>query len=184
MQYSEIRNAAAFSVGAVVFYADVIAGFALGLLYSLFSAKVLGMPWGLVAASAAMIGVGVSCVVRALPRNQPLKRRLEGWALRVDALIAQPIATGRVMPDRVPRSEPVAQLATAETARRSSVTARSTSPRALEPWELPAWKCWRCGGPAVKGTHAWDDRGPGQLLSNHVLTCQAGHGWTNSTDGG
>jgi len=62
---------------------------------------------------------------------------------------------------------------------------RSTEPRPLEACELAVREpCWRCGEPPVEGTHAWDDRGDFQLLSNHTFRCRNGHGWTNSTDGG
>ncbi|WP_424864062.1 hypothetical protein [Streptomyces sp. MMS24-I29] len=62
---------------------------------------------------------------------------------------------------------------------------RSTKPRPLAAYELVGREpCWRCGEPPVEGTHAWDDRGDFQLLSNHTFKCTNGHGWTNSTDGG
>lgn len=63
---------------------------------------------------------------------------------------------------------------------------RSSGPRPLEPYELAAWRCPHddCGRTASAGTHHWDDRGPHQLLSNHVPQCPAGHHWRNSTDGG
>ncbi|MFJ8855684.1 hypothetical protein [Streptomyces sp. NPDC102437] len=61
---------------------------------------------------------------------------------------------------------------------------RSTEPRPLAAFELAGRECWRCGEPPVEGTHAWDDRGPFQLLSTHTFTCTNGHGWRNSTDGG
>ncbi|MFJ2628980.1 hypothetical protein ACIO6T_37900 [Streptomyces sp. NPDC087532] len=184
MLISEIRNAVAFAVGAVVFYADLVAACALGLLYGLVSAEALGLLWALAVMSTAAVGGGVWCILRAVPRSRPLKKRLEGWASRVDDWITQPIAGHPVVP--VPVTHPVLLhgLAPADVAPPPVVPSRSTLPRALEPWELTGWVCWRCGGPAVKGTHAWDDRGPGQLLSNHALECRAGHRWTNSTDGG
>lgn len=62
---------------------------------------------------------------------------------------------------------------------------RSTKPRPLAAYELAGREpCWRCGEPPVEGTHAWDDRGDFQLLSNHTFKCANGHGWTHSTDGG
>lgn len=61
---------------------------------------------------------------------------------------------------------------------------RSTEPRALASYELADWECPYCEQTAVEGTHAWDDRGPYQLLSVHVLRCPAGHGWSNHNDGG
>ncbi|MGW6941363.1 hypothetical protein ACWGF3_20520 [Streptomyces xanthophaeus] len=61
---------------------------------------------------------------------------------------------------------------------------RSTEPRALASYELADWPCPHCDESAVEGTHAWDDRGPHQLLSVHVLRCPAGHSWSNHNDGG
>lgn len=61
---------------------------------------------------------------------------------------------------------------------------RSTKPRPLASYELAGREaCWRCGEPPMEGTHAWEDRGDFQLLSNHTFTCTNGHGWTHSTDG-
>lgn len=61
---------------------------------------------------------------------------------------------------------------------------RSTEPRALASYELADWECPHCEQTAVEGTQAWDDRGPYQLLSVHVLRCPAGHRWSNHNDGG
>lgn len=61
---------------------------------------------------------------------------------------------------------------------------RSTEARALASYELADWQCPHCDETAIKGTHAWDDRGPHQLLSVHVLRCPAGHSWSNHNDGG
>ncbi|MFD6186124.1 hypothetical protein [Streptomyces goshikiensis] len=61
---------------------------------------------------------------------------------------------------------------------------RSTEPQALASYKLADWLCPHCGEAAVEGTHAWDDRGPHQLLSVHVLRCAAGHSWSNHNDGG
>ncbi|WP_381805563.1 DUF6919 domain-containing protein [Streptomyces niveus] len=61
---------------------------------------------------------------------------------------------------------------------------RSTGPRPLASYELAGREaCWRCGQPPVEGTHAWEDRGDFQLLSNHTFKCENGHGWSHSTDG-
>lgn len=62
---------------------------------------------------------------------------------------------------------------------------RSTKPRPLASYELAGWEvCQHCGEPPVEGTHAWEDRGDFQLLSNHTFKCTNKHSWTNSTDGG
>lgn len=62
---------------------------------------------------------------------------------------------------------------------------RSTAPRPLASYELAGREaCWRCGKPPAEGTHAWEDRGDFQLLSNHTFKCTNGHVWTHSTDGG
>ncbi|QDN54224.1 hypothetical protein [Streptomyces sp. S1D4-20] len=168
---SAIRNAFAFVVGAVVFYADVVAACALGLLCGPIGAKALGLPWALAVMSAAVVWVGMWCILRAV-------------AIRADGWITQPIAGRPGAPVRVTPLVVAPEPATATITPPRLVAPRSTLPRALEPWELADWECWRCGRLAVKGTHAWDDRGPGQFLSNHALECHAGHRWTNSTDGG
>ncbi|MFD3920213.1 DUF6919 domain-containing protein [Streptomyces sp. NPDC058595] len=62
---------------------------------------------------------------------------------------------------------------------------RSTEPRPLASYQLAGREpCWQCGQPPVEGTHAWDDRGDFQLLSNHTFKCANGHAWRHSTDGG
>ena len=181
---SMVRSGIGFTVGAVVFYGDVVTAFALALLYGAVGAGVMGVPWLLAVASALVVGVGVWCIVRAVPRSRPLKTRLEGWAYRVDDWIAPPVALPVVPLKPV---DPLAFLL--ERAAAPSVPApvresQSTEPRPLTSAELASWKCWRCGETAVEGTHAWEDRGPYQLLSNHALKCPNGHRWTNSTDGG
>ncbi|MEW2635395.1 hypothetical protein AB0903_28060 [Streptomyces sp. NPDC048389] len=67
---------------------------------------------------------------------------------------------------------------------RVAAASRSTEPRPLKSYELASWLCPWCEQPAVEGTHAWEDRGPFQLLSNHTFVCGDGHRWRNSTDGG
>jgi hypothetical protein len=171
-------------VGALLFYADVMAACALGLLDALIAAEALGLPWALTMMSAAVAGVGLWCILRAVPCSRPLRKRLEGWAIRVDVWIMQPITGYPVAPAPVTRPVLRPDLATATDTPPPVVPSRSMPPRALETWELTGWEYWRCGEPAVKGTQTWDDRGPGQLLSNHALEWRAGHPWTNSTDGG
>lgn len=71
-----------------------------------------------------------------------------------------------------------------ESTRTPVAGSRSTEPRVLASYELADWLCPHCEEPAVEGTHAWDDRGPHQLLSVHVLRCAAGHSWSDHNDGG
>lgn len=79
---------------------------------------------------------------------------------------------------------PEAAVGPASTATALVPESRSTEPRALASYELADWRCPHCEEPAIEGTHAWDDRGPRQLLSVHVLRCPAGHRWSNHNDGG
>ncbi|MFF4756359.1 hypothetical protein ACWD5R_39555 [Streptomyces sp. NPDC002514] len=168
----------AFTVGALLFYADAVAAFVLALLCGVVGLHV--MPWWAAAVPAVAVGAAAWCVGRAVPRS---RLRLEEWALRADHWISPPA------PQRSDaEAKPVELLVPESTATPRSMTparaSRSTEPRPLKPYELAGWECWRCGQPAVAGTHAWEDRGPCQLLSNHTLRCSNGHRWTNSTDGG
>jgi hypothetical protein len=174
-----IRNRIGFAVGAVVFYGDVVAACALALLYGVLGAQI---SWALAAASAAGVAVGVLCLVRAVPRSRPVKQRLPEWAGRLDDWIApRPVRSAKA-------PEPVDHLAfVLEGAAFPSVPvppSRSTQPRPLAWYELATWKCPLCEQTPVEGTHAWEDRGPFQLLSNHTFMCPDGHRWSNSTDGG
>ncbi|MFC9916664.1 hypothetical protein [Streptomyces sp. NPDC127197] len=134
--------------------------------------------------SAVVVGVGVWCIVRAVPRSRPLKMRLEEWAVRADDWIAPPVPRPAVAPKPVDHLAFILERAAAPSMPASVPASRSTEPRPLVPYELAGWNCWRCGETAVEGTHAWRDRGPYQLLSNHTFVCPNGHRWDNSTDGG
>ncbi|MEU5298002.1 hypothetical protein [Streptomyces umbrinus] len=179
---SVIRNGIAFTTGAVVFYADVVAAFALALLSGVVGAGVIGLPLAFAVVYAAAAGVAVWRIARAVPRSRPLKKRLEEWAERVDDWILPSTPRPAVTP------KPVAPLAfTLERAAAGPAPvqeSKSTEPRPLKSYELATWKCPWCEQTPVAGTHAWEDRGPFQLLSNHAFTCPDGHKWTNSTDGG
>ncbi|MCC9708215.1 hypothetical protein E4N62_24920 [Streptomyces sp. MNU76] len=173
------RNRIGFVLGALVFYGDVRAAFTLALLHSALGSRV---SWALAATSAAGAAVAVLFFVRGVPRSRPLKKRLEEWAERLDDWIAPP-------PVRPPgATKPVDHLAflldPATAPPLPAPATRSTEPRPLAEHDLATWKCPTCQQTPVAGTHAWDDRGPFQLLSNHAFTCPDGHRWTNSTDGG
>jgi hypothetical protein len=179
---SVIRNGIAFTTGAVVFYGDVVAAFALALLSGVVGAGVVGLPLAVAVVSAVVAGVGVWCIVRAVPRSRPLKKQLEEWAERVDAWILPSTPRPAVAPRPV---DPLAFVLDRAGAGPAPVReSKSTEPRPLESYELATWKCPWCEQTPVEGTHAWEDRGPFQLLSNHAFTCPSGHKWTNSTDGG
>lgn len=177
----KVRNRIGFVLGALVFYGDVTAAFALALLYGVLGPRV---SWALAATSAVGVAVAAVCFVRAVPRSRPLKRRLEEWAGRLDDWIAPPLVRPAGATKPVDHLAFLLERATAPPVPAPATTSKSTEPRPLADYELAPWTCPTCQQTPVAGTHAWEDRGPFQLLSNHAFTCPDGHRWTNSTDGG
>ncbi|MFB7211049.1 DUF6919 domain-containing protein [Streptomyces sp. NPDC056255] len=123
-------------------------------------------------APEAVGAIAEACYVTVTDREYGLHTRL--WEV-LEKVVSRPAPvdhTAALLAPRPPRPAPP----------RAS---GSTEPRPLMAHELAGREeCWRCGEPPVEGTHAWDDRGDFQLLSIHAFKCAAGHGWTNSTDGG
>lgn len=170
-----VKRAVAVFAASAVFNADTVLAWAAGVVFGVGAYGALGLPWLLAAGMALVVVLGVWRAAGALcgPWMMRWSGRIDRWgnppavrraAARVEPLAAllEPVA---VRPVPAPKSQ-------------------STGSRPLKSYELAGWECWRCGETAVEGTHAWEDRGPFQLLSKHAFTCPNGHRWTNSTDGG
>lgn len=169
-----VKRSVALFVAVAVFHADVVIAWVCAVVFSIVAYGVMDLPLWVAAAMALVFGFGVWVV------SAPV---CDGWVWR---------RAGRIRrwgaPDTVywPPA-PVDHVATLLVSKPASVAApksRSTAPRPLRSYELGTWLCPWCERPAVEGTHAWEDRGPFQLLSNHTFVCGDGHRWTNSTDGG
>ncbi|MET9956310.1 hypothetical protein ABZ135_32850 [Streptomyces sp. NPDC006339] len=155
---------------------DVVVAWVCAVVFAVVAYGAMGVALWLAAAMAVVIGVGVWLSVGPL-----CEWRMLSWSARIrrwgapDTVYAPPAPV-----------DYVAALLAAKPVRPAPArVSQSTEPRPLKPYELLGKEpCWRCGEPPVEGTHAWDDRGDFQLLSNHTFRCANGHGWTHSTDGG
>lgn len=170
-----VKRPIALAAALTVWHTDVVAAWVTGALFSMVAYGVLMVPLWTAVAVALVVGIGVWIV--AEPRCWRLSAK---WSVRIRRWGA---------PDTVYSPPPVDHLAALLVAKpvhpAPERKSRSTEPRPLAAYELAGREpCWRCGEPPVEGTHAWDDRGDFQLLSNHTFKCRNGHGWTNSTDGG
>ncbi|MFJ2709060.1 hypothetical protein ACIO3R_38550 [Streptomyces sp. NPDC087428] len=171
-----VKRPVALAAAITVFHADVLVAWVAGVLCSIVAYGVLMMPLLMTGAMAIVVYLGVWFAAGPLCWGPALN-----WSVRIRRWGA---------PDTVYSPQPpvdhVAALLAAPPLRLAPARkSRSTDPRPLAAYELVGREpCWRCGEPPVEGTHAWDDRGDFQLLSNHTFKCRTGHRWTNSTDGG
>lgn len=169
-----VKRSTALLLAAVVVNADVAIACACAVALSAAAYGLMDLPLWMAAAIALVSGPGV-CVASA-----PL---CGGWMWRRAGQIRRWGA-----PDTLHRPpapvDPLAELLARQPTPVAAPKSKSTEPRSLEWYELSTWLCPQCEQPAAEGTHAWEDRGPFQLLSNHRLTCPDGHRWTDSTDGG
>ncbi|WP_328380699.1 hypothetical protein OHB13_38325 (plasmid) [Streptomyces sp. NBC_00440] len=171
-----VKRRIALSAAITVFHADVVVAWAAGVLCSIVAYGGMAAPLWMSAAMAVVVYLGVWLAAGPL-----FWGLAANWSVRIRRWGA---------PETVysppPPVDHVAELLASKPARQvPEQTSRSTEPRPLKPYELSGCQpCWRCGEPPVEGRHAWEDRGPYQLLSNHTFKCRNGHRWTNSTDGG
>ncbi|MER0477044.1 hypothetical protein ABR737_01495 [Streptomyces sp. Edi2] len=171
-----VKRPIALAAAVTVWHADVMVAWVAGVLFSIVAYGVLMVPLWMAAAMALVVGLGVWIAAGPLCWGPT-----SNWSVRIRRWGA---------PDTVySPPPPMDHLATLLAAKpvypAPERKSRSTEPRPLAAYELVGREpCWRCGEPPVEGTHAWDDRGDFQLLSNHTFKCGNGHGWTNSTDGG
>ncbi|WP_329583672.1 hypothetical protein [Streptomyces sp. NBC_01361] len=159
-----------------MFSLDVVVAWVCAVVCCIVAYRVLVVPFWIAAAMALVFGLGVWIAVGPLCgwRMLPWSARIKRWGAP-DTVYSPPAPVDHVAALLTPR--PVGSLAPRPS--------QSTEPRPLESYELAGREpCWRCGAPPVEGTHAWEDRGPFQKLSNHTFKCENGHRWTNSTDGG
>ncbi|MFD3484925.1 hypothetical protein [Streptomyces sp. NPDC058665] len=171
----EAQRAVALALAIVVFNADVVIAWVCAVVFSIVAYGAMDLPLWMAAAMALVVGLGV-CAASA-----PL---CGGWMWRWSGRIRRWAAPDTVYSPPAPVDHVAALLARKPTRSVPPRVSRSTEPRPLASYELAGREaCWRCGEPPVEGTHAWEDRGDFQLLSNHTFTCTNGHGWTNSTDG-
>ncbi|MGA4844685.1 hypothetical protein [Streptomyces sp. G45] len=173
---ASVRRPVALGLAIVVFHADVVVAWVAGVVFTIVACGVMGLPLVMAAAVALVVGVGVWAA------SAPL---CGGWMSDWSGRIRRWGAPDTVYLPPAPVDHVAALLDPKPVRPMPPRPSQSTEPRPLKPYELIGKEpCWRCGEPPVEGTHAWDDRGPFQLLSNHTFRCANGHGWTHSTDGG
>ncbi|MGW2865924.1 hypothetical protein [Streptomyces sp. NPDC001205] len=169
-----MKRSVALCAALAVFHADVVIAGMCAVVFGAGAYAVMGLPLWIAASMALLLGVGVwvACAPLCGGRLSRRAAQIRRWG-----------APDTVAP--VPVDHVAALLAsTSARSQGAALVSRSTEPRPLKSYELTTWLCPWCNRPAVEGTHAWEDRGPFQLLSNHTFRCGAGHRWTNSTDGG
>ncbi|EPH46888.1 hypothetical protein ABT390_33900 [Streptomyces aurantiacus] len=170
-----VRRAVALFAAITVLNADVVIAWGIGVVVSILAYGVMGVPLWLTVAIVLVAGLGIWIAVGPL-----CGRGMSVWAGRIrrwgtpDTVYWPPATVEHV----------AALLGPQGAAAVSAPASKSTQPRPLQSHELASWKCPWCEQPAASGTHAWEGRGPHQMLSNHALICPDGHHWNNSTDGG
>lgn len=169
-----VRRQVALALSLIMCSLDVVVAWACAVLFTSITLGLL--PLWLTAVIAvviyfvAFLSVGPLCGWRMMRWSARLRR----WGAP-DTMYTPPQPVDHVAALLAPK--PVRSV--------PAPRSQSTEPRQLTKHELPLYlNCWRCGGPPVEGTHAWEDRGPFQLLSNYALKCTNGHRWRHSTDGG
>ncbi|MEJ8654907.1 hypothetical protein WKI65_44425 [Streptomyces sp. MS1.AVA.3] len=171
-----MKRSVALSAAVVVFHADVVIAWVCAAVFGIVAYGVMDLPLLMVAVMALVVGLGVWVV------SAPL---CGGWMWRWSGRVRRWGAPDTVYWPPAPVDHVAALLAPKPApALVAAPKSRSTEPRPLTSYELTTWMCPWCEQPAVEGTHAWEDRGPFQMLSNHTFMCGDGHRWRNSTDGG
>ncbi|MFD6329481.1 hypothetical protein ACFWGI_07910 [Streptomyces niveus] len=158
-----------------MFKADVVIAWVCAVVFTIVAYGAMDLPLWTAAALALVVGLG------AWIASTPLCGQ---WMSRLSGRIRRWGAPDMVNSPPASVDHVTALLAPKPARSVPPRVSRSTEPRPLASYELAGREaCWRCGEPPVAGTHAWEDRGDFQLLSNHTFTCTNKHGWTNSTDG-
>ncbi len=170
-----MKRSLALLAAVVVFHADVVLAWVCAVVFSIVAYGVMDLSLWMAASMALVFGLGVWVA------SAPL---CGGWMSRWAGRVRRWGAPDTVYRPPAPVDHLAVLLAATPTSARVAVPSQSTEPRPLKSYELTSWLCPWCEQSAVEGTHAWDDRGPFQLLSNHAFVCGDGHRWTNSTDGG
>ncbi|MFD3330156.1 hypothetical protein [Streptomyces sp. NPDC058701] len=171
-----VKRSVALCAAVAVFHADVVIAWVCAVVFGVAAYGVMELPLWMAALMALLLGLGVWVTCAPL---------CGGWMSRRAGQLRRWGAADTVYWPPAPVDHVTALLAsTPAQARMAAPTSRSTEPRPLGSYELTSWLCPWCEQAAVEGTHAWEDRGPFQLLSNHTFMCGDGHRWRNSTDGG